>query len=54
MIENRCNIPDAIVTPEEISKLMRINADIIMQEISDHIDKELKRFAFQIECIKNP
>lgn len=41
----RCQgIPVYTPTFEEISTQMRINADIIMKEISDHVDAELKRF----------
>lgn len=28
---------------EEKAKLMRINADMIMKEISDHVDKEIEK-----------
>ncbi len=37
-------IPEYSPTFEELSKQMRINADIIMKEISDHVDSELERF----------
>lgn len=37
-------IPDYEPTYEEITIQMRINADIIKKEISDHIDKEIERF----------
>lgn len=36
--------------PTYTSRLMRINADIIMDEISAHVDKELDRFG---ECIEH-
>lgn len=36
-------IPNYISTFEEISKQMRINIDIIKQEITDHVDKEISR-----------
>ncbi len=38
------NIPDCNPTPYEIAKQMRLNADIIMKEISEHVDKEIVRF----------
>ena len=51
MISNRFKFPEA--SPEDIAKQMRINADILMKEITDHIDVELKRFARTIDSIKN-
>jgi len=36
-------IPEYIPTFEEVSKQMRINVDILKQEITDHVDKEIER-----------
>ncbi len=36
---------------EELSKHMRINQEIIMKEISNHVDKELKRFQNELSKI---
>ncbi len=36
--------------PVMVSRQLRINADIIMDEISAHVDKELDRFG---ECIQH-
>jgi hypothetical protein len=38
------NIPDCKPAPHEIAKQMRLNADIVMKEITDHVDKEIVRF----------
>lgn len=46
-------IPDCEPNPMEISKQLRINADILKQEITDHIDSELKRFKSEKEKINN-
>jgi hypothetical protein len=45
-------IPELQPSFKEISELMRINADIVMKEITDHIDKELTRFKESCETIK--
>jgi hypothetical protein len=37
-------LPGYVPEFEEVAKQMRINADCIMQEITDHVDKEIKRF----------
>ena len=37
-------IPEYIPTFEEIAKQMRINADVIMAEITHHINKEMEEF----------
>ncbi len=37
-------IPEIPPCPQEIAKQMRINADCIMKQITDHINEELKRF----------
>ncbi len=42
-------IPEYTPTSEEIAKQMRINADIIKKEISDHVDQELKRFKEELK-----
>ncbi len=44
-------IPDASPSFEDISKQLRINADIIMKEFTDHIDKEIVRFRNEAEKI---
>jgi hypothetical protein len=36
-------IPEYCPSPDEISKQMRLNASIIMEDISKHVDKELDR-----------
>lgn len=41
-------IPQYSPTFEEISKQMKVNADIIIKEITCHVDKELKRFHTQL------
>jgi hypothetical protein len=38
-----CKIPEYTPSFEEISKQLRINADIIMRGISNHVDKEIER-----------
>lgn len=43
VIPNITPIPNYNPSFTELSKLMRINADIIMKEISDHVDKEIER-----------
>lgn len=45
-------IPQYIPTFEEISKQMRINQEIVMKEISEHVDKEIERLKKEIECLK--
>lgn len=37
-------LPESLPNFQEISKQMRINADILKLEISDHVDKEIQRF----------
>jgi len=44
-------IPEYTPTFEEISILMRINADFLKKEISDHCDLEIKRFKNEIRNI---
>lgn len=36
-------IPDYNPSSYEIAKQLRLNADIVMKEITDHVDKEIKR-----------
>lgn len=36
-------IPECEHDPKEIAKQMRLNADIIMKEITEHINNEIKR-----------
>lgn len=45
-------IPQHIPTFEEISTQIRINQEIVMKEITEHIDKEIERFKKEIECLK--
>jgi len=40
---NPTRMPEYTPTFKEISCQMKINAEIIMKEISDHVDKEIKR-----------
>ncbi len=47
-----CFIPNLEPDFVEISRYMRINVDILKNEISDHIDAELKRFNQEIQKIK--
>ncbi len=37
-------IPDSHADFKEVAKQMRINVDILKEEITKHIDDELKRF----------
>lgn len=48
------NIPEYTPSFKEVSKQMRINADIIMKEISDHVDREIERFKQHLCEIKVP
>lgn len=43
MKKNYDKIPEYEPSFTELSKQMRINADIVMKEISEHVDKEIKR-----------
>lgn len=45
-------IPSYTPTFEEISKQMKINQEIVMKEISEHVDKELERFRKEMNEIK--
>ncbi len=38
--------------PVMVSRQLRINADIIMDEISSHVDKELDRLSCGVEYMK--
>ena len=42
-------IPQYTPTFEQVSKQMRINVDILKQEISDHVDKEIERLRKEID-----
>lgn len=44
-------IPDCAPSPNEVAQQMRFNADIIMEEITKHVDKELKRFKQEMDII---
>lgn len=46
-------IPDSYPLPEEINKFMKVNIEILKQDLTDHIDKEIKRFNDSIK-IHNP
>ena len=46
-------IPVSIPNPEQIATQQEINAEIIKQEITDHINNELRRFSREIGAIKN-
>lgn len=37
-------IPEFGPSHEDIARQMRINADCIMEEITEHVNRELKRF----------
>ena len=50
-LNSNSKIPTAELNYSEISKMMRINVDILMKELTDHCDKEIKRFKEEInEC----
>jgi len=44
-------IPEYTSTLQEIAKQMRINADIIMQEVTAHCDREIERLRRECERI---
>jgi len=45
-------MPGNAYDPVAVSRQLRINADIIMDEISAHVDKELDRFSDGLEYMK--
>ncbi len=45
-------IPNPQPTYKEISEQMRINADILMKEVSEHINSEIERFKLEIWKIR--
>ena len=47
-----CRIPDCESSPHEISKMMRINLDILKEELTLHIDLELARFRHELDKLK--
>lgn len=51
--EYSVKIPDPVIEPKELSKLLKINIDILKEDITNHINDELKRFANEINLIKN-
>lgn len=53
MDKRDCFFPDMILKPEDVTKQLKINADVIMKEINDHIDSELRRFSRELHNIKN-
>ena len=48
-------VPIPVVRPtyEQIAKQMRINVDILMKEISEHVDKEIERLSRKIKEIEH-
>lgn len=46
------SMPGNSYDPVAVSRQLRINADIIMDEISAHVDKELDRFSDGLEYMK--
>ena len=46
-------IPELVPSFEEVSAQLRINADCLKQEISEHVNNEIKRLREEIEKIKN-
>lgn len=46
------SMPGNRYDPVAVSRQLRINADIIMDEISAHVDKELDRLGDSIEYMK--
>lgn len=44
-------IPDYIPSLQETARQMKINRDTIMQQIMEHVDKELKRFRLEMQLI---
>jgi len=41
--------PAHIVDQGQVAKIMRINVDILKAEITEHVDKEIKRLNNEIE-----
>jgi hypothetical protein len=50
----RKDLPEGYISPEEMSKQLRINVDILKKEFTDHIDAEIHRFKYQLMCIQTP
>lgn len=48
----RCRIPDPIPSFSEMAKQMKINADILKQEITDHTNSEILRFKQEIAAFR--
>lgn len=46
-------IPNFKPSPEEYLKFLRINIDILTQEITDHVNKEIERFKKSIKNAEN-
>lgn len=46
------SLPGNTYEPVIVSRQLRINADLIMDEISAHVDKELDRFSCGVEYMK--
>lgn len=46
-------IPEDVIDPKELSKLLKVNLEFFKKEISDHINQELKRFAIECNSIRN-
>lgn len=47
------SIPEFYPIPQEITKLLFIDCELKMKEVTDHIDKEILRFKTEVERIKN-
>lgn len=45
-------IPDHVKDPKELSKLLKLSVDYFKKEVSDHVTKELIRFASEMASIK--
>jgi len=48
-----CKTPDIYPSFEEIETKNRININILKQEITDHINSEVRRFWRELDAIKN-
>lgn len=46
-------IPNPTPSFEQVSKQMRINVDVLKEEITNHINAELERFNTELEKAKN-
>lgn len=48
VLADKCRIPDPTPTFSEVANQMKINADILKQEITDHTNAEILRFKHEI------